>query len=48
MLLKPAKKMQKDVSNPPLPLGMDSKNEYYVKNVLKSKYQWAKLYYLVK
>ena len=36
------------VATLPPPLEVDSKLEYYVKDVFDNKYQWAKLYYLVK
>ena len=48
LLLEPTIKTQKDIYKLSLPLEVDSKEEYYVKDVLDSKYQWAKLYYLVK
>ena len=47
-LLEPANKTQEDVGKPLPPLEVDGKEEYYVKDVLDSKYWWAKLYYLVK
>ena len=40
--------MLEGIGNPLLPLEVDGKEEYYVKDALNSKYQWAKLYYLVK
>ena len=48
LLLEPANKTQGDIGKPPPPLEVDGKEEYYVENILNSKYQWAKLYYLMK
>ena len=48
LLLEPANKTQGDVGKPLPPLEVEGKKEYYVKNVLNSKYRWAKHYYLVK
>ena len=40
--------MQADIGKPLPPLEVNGKKEYYVNNVLNSKYQWIKFYYLVK
>ena len=48
LLLEPTNKTQGNVGKPLPPLEVDSKEKYYVEYVLDSKYQWAKLYYLVK
>ena len=48
LLLEPANKTQNNIGKPLPPFEVNGKEEYYVKNVFDSKYQWAMFYYLVK